>query len=117
MGQAGASCITRSQETGTRRQGRPGFNDPLWNGLPTVPPAPTEGLPAARKTETFGRRPRRGQETRAEPRRRGQDDVVRICTTDVKDVRLIDARDPRWIYKCAPNDPGLAGDKDAGSRD
>ena len=40
--------------------------------------------------------------------------VLRICTTDVKDVKLIDARDPRWIYKCARADPGMAGDKDAG---
>lgn len=52
----------------------------------------------------------RGQE----PVSAGRADVLRICTTDVKDVRLIDARDPRWFYKSTANDPGLAGDKDEG---
>jgi len=45
---------------------------------------------------------------------KGRADALRIGTTDVKDLRLIDARDPRWIYKSARTDPGLAGDQDAG---
>ena len=40
--------------------------------------------------------------------------VLRIYATDVKDVKLINARHPRWIYKCDRADPGMAGDKDAG---
>ncbi len=40
--------------------------------------------------------------------------ALRICSTDVKDLGLIDARDARWIYKYGRRDPGLAGDKDEG---
>jgi hypothetical protein len=47
------------------------------------------------------------------PPDRSAPDVLRICSTDNKSLNLIDARDPRWLYKSHRQDAGLAGDKSA----
>ncbi len=46
-----------------RRKGSGSFT-PLWHGLPTVSPCPTEGLPGIPE-ETFGRAAWLGQETKS----------------------------------------------------
>jgi hypothetical protein len=47
------------------------------------------------------------------PRDRSAPDVLRICSTDVKSLNLIDARDARWLYKSHRDDHGLHGDQSA----
>ena len=47
------------------------------------------------------------------PRDRSGPDVLRICSTDIKSLHLIDARDARWVYKSHREDTGLPGDQPA----
>ena len=47
------------------------------------------------------------------PADRSAPDVLRICSTDIKSLNLIDARDAHWLYKSHRGDPGLPGDKSA----
>jgi hypothetical protein len=47
------------------------------------------------------------------PADRSAPDVLRICSTDIKSLNLIDARDVRWTYKSHREDPGLPGNQDA----
>lgn len=46
-----------------------------------------------------------------DPPDRSAPDVLRICSTDIKSVRLIDARDAKWIYKSHRHDDGIRGDQ------
>ena len=48
-----------------------------------------------------------------DPPDRSGPDVLRICSTDIKSLNLIDARDARWTYKSHREDPGLPGNQDA----
>jgi len=48
-----------------------------------------------------------------DPPDRSGADVLRICSTDMKTLTYLDARDPRWVYKSHRQDVGLPGDKDA----
>jgi hypothetical protein len=47
-----------------------------------------------------------------DPPDRSGPDVLRICSTDIKSLDLIDARDARWIYKSHRDDPGVRGDQE-----
>jgi hypothetical protein len=41
-------------------------------------------------------------------------DHLRICTTNVKSIKLLDARDARWIYIALPGEEGVPGNIDLG---
>jgi hypothetical protein len=41
-----------------------------------------------------------------------QAEHLRICTTDVKSVELLDARDAKWIYRAYNGDEGVPGNVD-----
>ena len=47
-----------------------------------------------------------------DPPDRSGPDVLRICSTDIKSLNLIDARNARWMYKSHRDDPGVLGDED-----
>jgi hypothetical protein len=47
-----------------------------------------------------------------DPPDRSGHDVLRICSTDVKTLELIDARDAQWNYKSHRDDPGVRGDQE-----
>ena len=46
-----------------------------------------------------------------DPPDRSAPDVLRICSTDLKSLNLISARDGRWTYKSHSKDPGLPGNQ------
>ncbi len=48
-----------------------------------------------------------------DPPDRSAPDVLRICSTDIKSLTLIDGRDGHWIYKSHREDRGLAGNQPA----
>jgi hypothetical protein len=48
-----------------------------------------------------------------DPPDRTAPDVLRISSTDIKSLDLINARDRRWIYKSHRTDVGLRGNEDA----
>ena len=47
------------------------------------------------------------------PPDRSAPDVLRICSTNIKSLHLLDARDPRWLYKPHRQDVGLHGNESA----
>jgi hypothetical protein len=47
------------------------------------------------------------------PRDRSAPDVLRICSTKIKNPSLLDARDARWLYKSCREDAGLPGNQAA----